>query len=234
MGLPAKIKTHPMSVKENLKDIRTKIPSNVRLVAVSKTMPVAALQEAYQTGQRHFGENKVQEITQKHDVMPGDIQWHFIGHLQTNKVKFIVPFVALIESVDSLKLLREIHKQGKKIDRNINCLLQFHIAEEETKFGLDLNEAKELLEAIHKENLDFVTICGVMGMATYTDDSEQIRKEFRHLKETFHWLKETHFKQRVEFKEISMGMSGDYMLAIEEGSTNVRIGSNIFGIRTYV
>jgi len=234
VGLPAKIKTHPMSVKENLKDIRTKIPSNVRLVAVSKTMPVAALQEAYDAGQLHFGENKVQEITYKQEVLPSDIEWHFIGHLQTNKVKYIIPFVTLIESVDSLKLLREIHKQGKKINRKINCLLQFHIAEEETKFGLDLDEANELLDAIDKEHLDFVSICGVMGMATYTDDSEQIRKEFRHLKEIFHWLKENYFKQQAEFKEISMGMSGDYLLAIEEGSTNVRIGSSIFGVRTYV
>jgi PLP dependent protein len=234
VGLPAKIKIHPMSIKENLKDIRTKIPSNVRLVAVSKTMPVDALQEAYNAGQRHFGENKVQEITYKQEVLPSDIEWHFIGHLQTNKVKYIVPFVTLIESVDSLKLLREIHKQGKKINRKINCLLQFHIAEEETKFGLDLDEAGELLVAVDKEHLDSVIICGVMGMATYTDDSEQIRKEFRHLKENFDWLKENFFKQQDEFKEISMGMSGDFLLAIEEGSTNVRIGSSIFGVRTYM
>ena len=223
-----------MSIKDNLKDIRTKIPSNVRLVAVSKTMPVDALQEAYDAGQLHFGENKVQEITYKQEVLPSDIEWHFIGHLQTNKVKYLVPFITIIESVDSLKLLREIHKQGKKINRKINCLLQFHIAEEETKFGLDLDEANQLLAAVDKEHLDSVNICGVMGMATYTDDSEQIRKEFHHLKETFDWLKENFFKQLDEFKEISMGMSGDFLLAIEEGSTNVRIGSSIFGVRTYM
>ncbi len=222
-----------MSISENLRNIRLLIPSHVRLVAVSKTMPVSALQTAYEAGQRCFGENKVQELTTKAELLPNDIQWHFIGHLQTNKVKYIAPFVHIIESVDSLKLLREINRQAQKNKRIIRVLLQFHIASEETKFGLDETEAAELMTAVKTEQLNHVEICGVMGMATYTDHTETIRSEFRRLRNLFEWLKSTYFADSASFHEISMGMSGDFQLAIEEGSTNVRIGTSIFGIRTY-
>ncbi len=222
-----------MSVKENLASILQTIPSHVKLVAVSKTMPNVAIMEAYDAGQRHLGENKAQEIIRKQQELPSDIQWHFIGHLQTNKVKFIAPFVGLIESVDSLKLLREINKQGEKVERIVPCLLQFHIAEEETKFGLDLSEAKELLNAIEKEKMQNIHIKGVMGMATFTENKDQVRKEFKQLKKYFEIIKDEHFHSKDGFNEISMGMSGDYLIAIEEGSTIVRIGSSIFGERNY-
>ncbi len=222
-----------MSVKENLASILQTIPSHVKLVAVSKTMPNAAIMEAYDAGQRHFGENKAQEIIRKQQELPSDIEWHFIGHLQTNKVKFIAPFVDLIESVDSLKLLREINKQGEKAERIVSCLLQFHIAEEETKFGLDLSEAKELIDAIEKEQMQNIQIKGVMGMATFTENEDQVRKEFKQLRKYFEIIKDEHFHSKDGFNEISMGMSGDYQIAIEEGSTIVRIGSSIFGERNY-
>jgi PLP dependent protein len=222
-----------MSVKENLASVLQTIPPHVKLVAVSKTMPNEAIMEAFDAGQRHFGENKAQEIIRKQQELSSDIQWHFIGHLQTNKVKFIAPFVDLIESVDSLKLLREINKQGEKAERIVPCLLQFHIAEEETKFGLDLSEAKELIDAIEKEQMQNIQIKGVMGMATFTENEEQVRKEFKQLKKYFEIIKAEHFHSKDGFKEISMGMSGDYLIAIEEGSTIVRIGSSIFGERNY-
>ncbi|MBS4059925.1 MAG: YggS family pyridoxal phosphate-dependent enzyme [Bacteroidetes bacterium] len=222
-----------MSVKENLASVLQTIPPHVKFVAVSKTMPNEAIMEAFDAGQRHFGENKAQEIIRKQQELPSDIQWHFIGHLQTNKVKFIAPFVDLIESVDSLKLLREINKQGEKAERIVPCLLQFHIAEEETKFGLDLSEAKELIDAIEKEQMQNIQIKGVMGMATFTENEDQVRKEFKQLKKYFEIIKAEHFQDKDGFKEISMGMSGDYLIAIEEGSTIVRIGSSIFGERNY-
>ena len=218
-------------ISENLEKIRLQIPDTVRLVAVSKTMPAEDIAEAYAAGQRHFGENKVQELAAKYELLPKDIQWHFIGHLQTNKVKYIAPFVQLIESVDSLKLLIEIHRQAVKSKRKINCLLQFHIAEEETKFGLDKEEAIVLIEQMRNQNLDHVLICGVMGMATFTEDAVQLAKEFRYLSSLFFELKSSYFQHDSLFSEISMGMSGDYLIAIKEGSTNVRIGSSIFGLR---
>lgn len=218
-------------ISENLEKIRLQIPDTVRLVAVSKTMPAEDIAEAYAAGQRHFGENKVQELAAKYELLPKDIQWHFIGHLQTNKVKYIAPFVQLIESVDSLKLLIEIHRQAVKSKRKINCLLQFHIAEEETKFGLDKEEAIVLIEQMRNQNLDHVLICGVMGMATFTEDAVQLAKEFRYLSGLFYELKSSYFQHDSLFSEISMGMSGDYLIAIKEGSTNVRIGSSIFGLR---
>lgn len=218
-------------ISENLEKIRLQIPDTVRLVAVSKTMPAENIAEVYAAGQRHFGENKVQELAAKYELLPKDIQWHFIGHLQTNKVKYIAPFVQLIESVDSLKLLIEIHRQAVKANRKIKCLLQFHIAEEETKFGLDKEEAIVLIEQMRQHNLDHVLICGVMGMATFTEDVVQVTKEFRYLSSLFFELKSDYFKHDSLFSEISMGMSGDYLIAIKEGSTNVRIGSNIFGLR---
>lgn len=218
-------------IKDNLDAILKTIPDHVTLVAVSKTKPVADLQEVYDAGQRHFGENKVQEMTEKWEVLPKDIKWHLIGHLQTNKVKYIAPYVHLIHSVDSFKLLKEIDKEAKKNNRIIDCLLQFHVAQEETKFGLDFEEAKELIE--HPEFIDLhnVHIIGVMGMASFTENKEIIRKEFQQLEEYFQLIKSYYFTFNDDFKEISMGMSGDYQLAIEEGSTMVRVGSSIFGTR---
>ena len=218
-------------IKENLAIIQATIPSDVTLVAVSKTKPVSDLQEVYDAGQRVFGENKVQEMTEKYEILPKDIQWHLIGHLQTNKVKYIAPFVSLIHSVDSMKLLNEINKEAKKNNRVIDCLLQFHIAEEETKFGLSIEEAKELLESKEFVEMQNVSIVGIMGMASFTENIETVRHEFRVLESYFQILKSHFFKFNHHFKEISMGMSGDYLLAIEEGSTMVRVGSSIFGTR---
>lgn len=218
-------------IKENLTKIQSTIPSDVTLVAVSKTKPVSDLQEVYDAGQRVFGENKVQEMTEKYEILPKDIQWHLIGHLQTNKVKYIAPFVSLIHSVDSMKLLNKINKEAKKNNRVIDCLLQFHIAEEETKFGLSIEEAKELLESKEFVEMQNVSIVGIMGMASFTENIETVRHEFRVLESYFQILKSHFFKFNHDFKEISMGMSGDYLLAIEEGSTMVRVGSSIFGTR---
>ena len=220
-------------IKENLNIVRATVPSDVTLIAVSKTKPVSDLQEAYDAGQRIFVENKALEIRDKHQALPDDIQWHFIGHLQTNKIKYIAPFVTLIHAIDSLSLLEAVNKEAAKNNRVINCLLQFHIAQEETKFGLDMEEARAMLESESYKNLNNINICGVMGMATFTDDAAQVRDEFKSLKNIFETLKENYFKGNDSFKEISMGMSDDYPIAIEEGATMVRVGSKIFGARNY-
>jgi pyridoxal phosphate enzyme (YggS family) len=206
-------------------------PTRTRLVAVSKTHPPERVLELYQKGQRVFGENRVQELVPKYEALPQDIEWHLIGHLQTNKVKYIAPFVTCIQSVDSLKLLQEIDKQAARPGRVIDCLLQFHIAEEETKFGLDLAEAETILQSPAFQQLKNTRITGVMGMATFTDDVVQVRREFRFLKSIFEKLKSRYFPEAAYFKEISMGMSGDYRIAVEEGSTLVRIGTLLFGER---
>jgi pyridoxal phosphate enzyme (YggS family) len=226
-----------MSIQSNLHDIKSTLPENVTLVAVSKTKPVSDLMEAYNAGQRIFGENKIQEMVEKWEVMPKDIQWHMIGHVQTNKVKFMAPFVSLIHGVDSLKLLQEINKQALKNDRIIDCLLQMHIAEEETKFGLDEEELSALLNSNEFQEMKNIRILGLMGMATFTDNQEQIRKEFTHLKSIFDKLQSLNTDsdnyRNCELNTISMGMSGDYKLAIECGSTMIRVGSSIFGNRNY-
>lgn len=222
-----------MSIAENIDQINSNLHANIQLVAVSKTKPAELLMEAYRHGQRAFGENKVQEMVGKYEELPKDIEWHFIGHLQTNKVKYIAPFVHLIHGVDSFKLLKSIDSEARKVGRIIPCLLQFHIAEEETKFGLSLEEATEILNSAEFKLLKHIQISGVMGMATYTDDERQIKKEFANLKSIFEKLKTDYFAQNPDFKEISMGMSGDYLLAVEKGSTMVRIGSTIFGERKY-
>ncbi len=203
------------------------------MVAVSKTKPVSDIQEAYDTGQRVFGENYPQEMRDKHEVLPHDIQWHFIGHLQTNKIKYIIPFVTLIHSIDTANLLEAVNKEARKHDRVVDCLLQFHIAQEETKFGLDLEEARALLDSEAFKQMENVRICGVMGMGTFTDDMDEVRKEFKHLKSIFDTLKQDYFADQKQFKEISMGMSEDYPIAIEEGATLIRVGSKIFGARIY-
>jgi hypothetical protein len=204
---------------------------DVELVAVSKTKPQADITDIYQEGQRVFGENKVQELVDKHEALEKDIQWHMIGHLQSNKVKYIASFVSLVHAVDSLKLLQVINKEAKKNNRVIKCLLQLHIADEETKFGLDVEELGFLLEHESFQAMENVEVIGLMGMATFTPDEAQVREEFGNLKKMFNRLKDVYFKDQASFKEISMGMSGDYKIAIEEGSTMVRIGSTIFGGR---
>lgn len=206
-------------------------PTGTKLVAVSKTKPEEAILKLYDEGQRIFGENRVQEIVAKHESLPKDIEWHFIGHLQTNKVKYIAPFVSLIHAVDSLKLLCEINKQAERNGRVIDCLLQFHIAEEESKYGLDLEEAKAILSSDDFLKMKNVHISGVMGMATFTDDLEQVRREFKNLHGIFEKLSILFFDEADAFREISMGMSGDYHIAVEEGSTMVRIGTLLFGKR---
>lgn len=223
-----------MSIADNLKEIKELIPENVKLIAVSKTMPVEMIQEAYDEGQRVFGENKPQELRDKYEVMAKDIQWHLIGHLQTNKVKYIAPFVHLIHSVDSIKLLNEINKEAIKNNRIINCLLQIDIAHEDTKFGLLEEEAKDLLLSDEYKSMNNIKICGVMGIGSITDDENQTRKEFKNLKEIFTHLKDEFFKNDISFCEISMGMSSDFWIAIEEGTTMVRVGSSIFGARNYL
>ncbi|RRT90098.1 YggS family pyridoxal phosphate-dependent enzyme [Empedobacter falsenii] len=217
-----------MSIQENLKTIEATIPAHVILVAVSKTKPVEDLQEAYAAGMRDFGENKIQEMCDKYEVLPKDIRWHMIGHVQTNKVKYMAPFVHLIHGVDSLKLLKEINKQAQKNNRVIEVLLQQFIADEETKFGLDEMEIRQIMQE-EIQHLPNVRVVGLMGMATFTEDQTQVRNEFKVLKINFDFLKQN-------FKDIhilSMGMSGDYQMAIEEGSTMVRVGSSIFGHRNY-
>jgi PLP dependent protein len=219
------------SIAENISTIKNQLPSTVKLVAVSKTKPVSDIISAYNAGQRVFGENRVQEILNKKDLLPADIEWHLIGHLQTNKVKVILPFIRLIHSIDSYKLLTTVNAEALKINRVVECLLQIHIATEETKFGFSMDELKNETQSAVFGDCRNIRICGVMGMATFTDDSDLIRKEFGYLRECFHSLKETYFKSSTCFNEISMGMSGDYQLAILEGSTMVRIGSLIFGER---
>lgn len=209
------------------------MPENVRLVAVSKTKPAVFIEEAYAAGQRAFGENRPQEMAAKYQVLPKDIEWHMIGQLQEKNVKYIASFVSMIHSVDSLKLLVKINREALKYERVIDCLLEFHIAEEETKSGLTLAEARELLESDEFQALTHVRITGVMGIATYTEDKEQIHKEFHYLHEIFGLLKEEYWAKEDYFRELSMGMSGDYRIAIEEGSTMVRVGSSIFGERDY-
>jgi pyridoxal phosphate enzyme (YggS family) len=220
-----------MMIANNLSNILKQLPEKVKLVAVSKTKSNAEIMEAYFAGQRLFGENKVQELVTKYELLPKDIQWHFIGHLQTNKVKFIAPFVNLIHAVDSFKLLKTIDNEAKKVNRVIPCLLQFHIAEEETKFGLSFEEATEILSSTDFNALKNIEIAGVMGMATFTDDQNHVRREFDELFRIFHSLKDRYFNENDNFREISMGMSDDYSIAIERGSTMVRIGSKIFGSR---
>lgn len=223
-----------MSLAENLKEIQETIKyDKVTLVVVSKTHPAEKILEIYNAGQRDFGENKVQEMVDKKPQLPEDIRWHMIGHLQRNKVKYIAPFVFLIHGVDSLKLLKEIDKEAAKNNRIIDCLLQIHIAEEETKFGFSENEVEELLRSDELKNLPNIRICGLMGMATNTENETQVKKEFKNLKAFFERLKSEYFAQNECFKILSMGMSGDYLLAIEEGSTMVRVGSAIFGARNY-
>lgn len=218
-------------IRENLQSVRKQIPNGVTLVAVSKTKPVESVQEAYDAGQRIFGENKVQEMVDKEALLPKDIEWHMIGHLQSNKVKYIAPFVSLIHAVDSLKLLQEIDRQAQKNNRIIECLLQFHIAQEDSKFGLSFEEAQSILESDEFVHMQHVSIAGVMGMATFTSDENQVRDEFRTLENYFHVLKSHYFKFNDHFRHISMGMSDDFKLAIEEGSTMVRVGSLLFGSR---
>ncbi len=218
-------------IKNNLTEIQREIPPNVQLVAVSKTKPIALLKEAYAAGQRHFGENRVQELAEKYETLPKDINWHMIGHLQSKKVKTIAPFVHLIHAVDSEKLLKIINKEAKKNNRVIDCLIQFHIADEDSKYGFTLDEVNTILADTEFNTLKNVRIVGVMGMATFTDDEVQVRNEFKRLKTYFDNLKTTFFKTADYFTEISMGMSGDYTIGIEEGSTMVRIGSAIFGAR---
>ncbi|MDR7370469.1 YggS family pyridoxal phosphate-dependent enzyme [Flavobacterium aquidurense] len=219
-----------MSIQSNLNTIKEGLPEDVTLVAVSKTKPVSDLMQAYEAGQRIFGENKIQEMTDKWEEMPKDIQWHMIGHVQSNKVKFMAPFVSLIHGVDSLKLLQEINKQALKNNRVIDCLLQIYIAEEESKFGLDENELNELLSSPEFKEMKNIRILGLMGMATFTDNQNQIKKEFTHLKSIFDSI-QTSENENLQLNTISMGMSGDYQLAIDCGSTMVRIGSSIFGER---
>lgn len=222
-----------MSIKSNLLNVLSELPEQTHLVAVSKFHPNEAIMEAYEAGQRIFGESKVQEMTQKYESLPKDIEWHFIGHLQTNKIKYMVPYVTLIHGIDSYKLLAEVNKQAAKVNRIIPCLLQMHIAQEETKFGFSFEECKEMLDAGEWKELRNIRISGLMGMATNTDSTEQIDKEFRSLNTFFKEIKQIYFPEEPTFKELSMGMSHDYHRAIDEGSTLVRVGSKIFGERNY-
>lgn len=222
-----------MDIKENLKKILKTLPENVQLIAVSKTKPAEYIEEAYGAGQRAFGENRPQEMAAKYQVLPKDIEWHMIGQLQEKNVKYIAPFVAMIHSVDSLKLMQRINREAEKNGRIIPCLLEFHIAEEDTKAGLSLEKAEQILRSDEYRELTHIRIVGVMGIATYTENRQLVHKEFRQLYAIFEMLREKYFTGQVDFKELSMGMSGDYQIAVEEGSTMVRIGSSIFGEREY-
>ncbi|MFZ6001539.1 MAG: YggS family pyridoxal phosphate-dependent enzyme [Bacteroidota bacterium] len=222
-----------MGIKTNIDLIKGNLGSNCRLIAVSKTQPNEKILEAYEAGQRIFGENKVQELVAKYEALPRDIEWHLIGHLQTNKVKFVAPFVSLIHSVDSKKLLDEIDKQAKKINRVVPCLLQIHIAQEETKFGFDRAELMDLLHSGTFGQYTHVRILGLMGMASLTNNQAQVRAEFNGLKQLFDELKKMPLPAFVDLRELSMGMSGDYPIAVQEGSTLVRVGTAIFGERNY-
>lgn len=225
--------SYDMSVLRNIQEIRNHVPANVKLVCVSKFHPESAVLEAYDAGERIFGESRVQELLDKQPNLPADIHWHFIGHLQTNKIKYIVPFVDLIHGVDSLKVLKEIDKQAENAGRVVSCLLQVHIAQEETKFGFSAGELAEMLESDEFREMKNVVISGLMGMATLTDNSSQIRQEFRKLKVLRDEIKQLYFTLNNSFTELSMGMSDDYLIAIEEGSTMIRIGTSIFGVREY-
>jgi pyridoxal phosphate enzyme (YggS family) len=220
-------------IAENLKQVLSELPEGVRLVAVSKFHPNEAIEEAYRAGQRVFGESKVQEMTAKYESLPKDIEWHFIGHLQANKIKYIVPYVSLIHGIDSYKLLTEVNKQAAKVNRTINCLLQLHIAQEETKFGFSFDECRKMLTTGEWKELKNIRICGLMGMATNTDNTEQIKAEFCSISNFFNEVKSTWFINEKTFCELSMGMSHDYHEAIAAGSTLVRVGSKIFGERNY-
>lgn len=218
-------------IAANLRSLKSRIPESVKIIAVSKTKPVNYILEAYNSGQRVFGENRVQEILRKKDLLPEDINWHMIGHLQSNKVKMIIPFIDMVQSVDSYKLLTSINQESNKINKITNCLLEIFIADEETKSGFAPDELYEAIESPDFDNLKNIRICGVMGMATFTDDKEKVRKEFRNLAGLFKDLKTKYFSDSLYFNEISMGMSGDYKIAVEEGSTMIRVGSLIFGER---
>ena len=220
-------------IGERIKEIQNELPAGVRLVAVSKFHPNEAIEEAYRAGQRIFGESKVQEMTAKYESLPKDIEWHFIGHLQTNKVKYIVPYVALIHGIDSFKLLAEVDKQAAKAGLTVNCLLQLHIAREENKFGFSFDECRQMLADGEWRQLEHIRLCGLMGMATNTENVEQIREEFRSLSNFFQEVKAAWFADDEAFCELSMGMSHDYHEAIAAGSTLVRVGSKIFGERIY-
>lgn len=209
------------------------IPENVQLIAVSKLHPASEVEAAYALGQRDFGENWAQEMREKHEVLPQDIRWHFIGHLQTNKIKYIIPYVYMIHSIDSFKLLQEVDRQAAKHNRTVGCLLQFHVATEETKFGFSMDECEQMLQSPEFSSLKNVAIKGVMGMASFTDDTAQVRREFQTLHGFFTKLKTEYFSENPDFKELSMGMTSDYRIAIEEGSTMIRVGSAIFGARDY-
>jgi pyridoxal phosphate enzyme (YggS family) len=221
------------TIAENIKRLRKNIPASVKLIAVSKFQPVSVIRDAYFAGQCVFGENKAQEMTEKYQLLPKEIEWHFIGHLQTNKIKHIIPYVTMIHSVDSEKLLHEINHLSEKNNRIVNCLIQFHIATEISKFGFSYSEVEKMLSGEAFFRWKNIRICGVMGMATFTDDQSLIRSEFQSLKAYFLQLKEKYFTNQPAFKEISMGMTDDYLIAIEEGATMVRIGSAIFGSRNY-
>jgi len=218
------------TIAKNIAEIEDQLHEKARLIAVTKTKPIEVLQETYDSGFRRFGENKVQEMTAKYEALPKDIEWHMIGHLQSNKVKYMAPYVSMVHSVDQFKLLKEINKEAKKNDRTISCLLQIFIAEEETKFGLSEAEAREIFESAELTSLTNIKIVGLMGMASNTDNDEQVRQEFRTLKNLFESFK-AYEKENVQMEEISMGMSGDFPIAVEEGSTLVRVGSAIFGAR---
>jgi hypothetical protein len=219
-------------IASNIISLKKSLPASVKLVAVSKTRPVSDILEAYNAGHKCFGENRVQEIVTKMDHLPGDLEWHLIGHLQSNKVRSIVPFISLIHSVDSMKLLSVINSEALRINRVIDVLLQVHIAREETKFGFSRSEIEDMLDSSEFKDLKFIRICGLMGMATFTSDNDQVRHEFRSLNTLFCDLQKRYFNSAEQFREISMGMSGDYNIAVEEGSTIVRVGSLIFGERT--
>ncbi|MFD1096524.1 YggS family pyridoxal phosphate-dependent enzyme [Salegentibacter chungangensis] len=218
-----------MNISENIKKYKAELPEGVKLVAISKTKPKSDILEAYEAGQRIFGENKIQEMTDKWEDLPKDIEWHMVGHVQRNKVKYMAPYVGLIHAVDSLKLLKEINKQAKKNERSIKCLLQIKIAEEDSKFGISADEAEEILKSEAYAKMENTEIIGLMGMATFTDDEKQVKSEFDYLKKVFDGFAEKY----PAIKELSMGMSGDYKIAVKSGSTMVRIGSSIFGERNY-
>lgn len=222
-------------IQDNINRFKSSISDTpCKLVAISKTKPSSDILEAYEAGQRLFGENKVQELTSKYEELPKDIEWHMVGHLQRNKVKYMAPFVNLIHSIDSLKLLKEVNKQADKANRTINCLLQVHIAEESTKFGFDLAEIPDVIQSDELKSFDHIQVVGLMGMATFTEDETQIKREFTSLRKLFDQLKSQSLPDNVKMSELSMGMSGDYPLALECGSTMIRVGSSIFGERNYV